>query len=111
MSLIYVNGDISHAVRKLPKPGDYRVQDHHGGTIEPYEPTTLERSTAEEALKVAPNRTLYARIDLVQNKGHPVVMELELIEPELFLRFSDAGMNGYTAAVSAAAIAAPGSIE
>jgi glutathione synthase/RimK-type ligase-like ATP-grasp enzyme len=111
VSLIYVNGEYSHAVRKLPKPGDYRVQDHHGGTVEPYEPTKLERSTAEQALKVAPNRTLYARIDLVQNKGRPVVMELELIEPELFLRFSDAGMNEYIAAVSAAAITAPGSIE
>jgi glutathione synthase/RimK-type ligase-like ATP-grasp enzyme len=108
VSLIYVNGEYSHAVRKLPKPGDYRVQDHHGGTVEPYEPTKLERSTAEQALKVAPNRTLYARIDLVQHKGRPVVMELELIEPELFLRFSDAGMNEYIAAVSAAAFAASG---
>jgi len=38
-------------------------------------------------------------------------MELELIEPELFLRFSDGGMNDYIAAVLAAAVAAPGSIE
>jgi glutathione synthase/RimK-type ligase-like ATP-grasp enzyme len=52
VSLICVNGAYSHAVRKRPKPGDYRVQDHHGGTVEPYKPTELERSTAEQALKV-----------------------------------------------------------
>ena len=38
VSLIYINGEYSHAVRKLPKPGDYRVQDHHGGTVQPTSP-------------------------------------------------------------------------
>ncbi|MGE4431935.1 MAG: RimK family alpha-L-glutamate ligase [Sphingobium sp.] len=102
-SLIYIDGRYSHAVRKRPKAGDYRVQDHHGGSVSPHEASALERATAQRALEAAPDPTLYARIDLVEQGGRPVVMELELIEPELFLRFSESGTEAYLAAALAAA--------
>lgn len=87
-SLIFFGGQFSHAVRKRPRDGDFRVQDNHGGTVAPYEPSAAELRTAGAALAAAPGECAYARVDLVSFDGNPAVMELELIEPELFLRHS-----------------------
>ncbi len=84
-SLIFFGGVFSHAVIKRPRAGDYRVQHDHGGVAAPYEPSRRELAVASDALAAAPGRTAYARVDLVEHEGVPVVMELELIEPELFL--------------------------
>jgi glutathione synthase/RimK-type ligase-like ATP-grasp enzyme len=88
VSLIYVDGTFSHAVRKRPAAGDFRVQDDYGGTVHPYEPATPELDVAVAALAVTPEPTTYARVDLIQFEGRPAVMELEVIEPELFLRYA-----------------------
>ena len=97
ISLIYFDGEFSHAVRKLPARGDWRVQSEHGGSVEPYEPTDEERAVSFVALSGVDY--LYARVDLVRDlHAKPAVIELELIEPELFLledeeaadRFADA---------------------
>lgn len=87
-SLVYFNGEFSHAISKRPAPGDYRVQDNHGGTVHPHQPSPLERDVASAATACAPEPPLYARVDLVDLDGVPVVMELEIIEPELFLPHS-----------------------
>ena len=85
-SLMVVDGRYSHAVRKLPKPGDFRVQDDHGGTVHPRQPDDEQIAVAERAVAVA-GSTAYARVDLVRSAaGRWAVMELELIEPELWLR-------------------------
>lgn len=86
VSLIYFEGVFSHAVRKHPAAGDYRVQDDYGGTVHPYKPTASELEVATAALAVTPEPTTYARVDLIQFEARPAVMELEVIEPELFLR-------------------------
>ena len=86
VSLIVIDGEITHAVRKTPVPGDYRVQDDFGATDGPYEPSDLER---EIALKTAAHRAglLYARVDFLETEpGRPVVNELEVVEPSLFFR-------------------------
>ena len=84
-SLIYFGGQFSHAIRKLPAAGDYRVQEHHGGSVVPHEPTPDEFAVAAATLAAAPAATAYARVDLVDVNGSPAVMELEAIEPQLFL--------------------------
>jgi glutathione synthase/RimK-type ligase-like ATP-grasp enzyme len=84
-SLIFFDGEFSHAVRKLPRSGDYRVHEHYGGTVSIHEPTDSELEAARATLQAAPTPTLYARIDLVQSPSGPLLMEAELIEPELFL--------------------------
>ena len=84
-SLIYFGGQFSHAIRKLPADGDYRVQEHHGGRVVPHEPTDDEFAVAAATLAAAPAATSYARVDLVQVAGSAAVMELEAIEPQLFL--------------------------
>ncbi len=84
-SLIFAGETLSHAVRKIPRDGDYRVQEHHGGTVRPHPPTAAELRVARAALALAPARCAYARVDLVETVTGPVVMELELVEPFLFL--------------------------
>jgi glutathione synthase/RimK-type ligase-like ATP-grasp enzyme len=89
VSLVYLGGSLSHAVRKVPVAGDYRVQVHYGGRVHPHQPTRQQRHVAEAAIAGAPAMVSYARVDMVGDHD-PVVMELELIEPELFLRFEPA---------------------
>lgn len=86
-TLVVLDGRYSHALRKVPKPGDFRVQDDHGGTVHAYTPTTEEIEFAERAMAACQPRSLYGRIDLVRdNDGELAVMELELVEPELWFR-------------------------
>jgi glutathione synthase/RimK-type ligase-like ATP-grasp enzyme len=84
-SLIYFGGQFSHAIRKIPAAGDYRVQDHHGGRVVAHTPTADEFAVAAAALAAAPAATAHARVDLVKVDGSAAVMELEAIEPQLFL--------------------------
>lgn len=81
-SLVYLGGEYSHAVIRAPKlAGRSTLQEG-----DPVEPTAAEVSAAGRALKALDEPTLYARVDLVGDEGStPRVMELELIEPALFL--------------------------
>lgn len=98
VSLLLFGGELSHAVRKLPADGDFRVQEMHGGRLVDHEPTSAERAVAAAVLDAVPWPVAYARIDLVTTGDGPLLMEAELIEPELFLgrdpaaagRFADA---------------------
>ena len=79
LSLVFVGGELSHAVRKVPADGDYRVQAELGGAVVPHSPTAAQRRFAEEVLRAAPAATVYARVDLVDAAAGPTLMELELI--------------------------------
>jgi glutathione synthase/RimK-type ligase-like ATP-grasp enzyme len=83
-SLIFVDGEFTHAVIKRAAAGDYRVQDDFGGTATPAEPTPAVLDGALTALQAAGRTPAYARVDGVIVNGRFLLMELELIEPELF---------------------------
>jgi glutathione synthase/RimK-type ligase-like ATP-grasp enzyme len=85
-SLVYLGGRFSHAVRKVPKAGDYRSQRHLGGTEVDHQPNSAELRVALAAMEAAPGRLSYARVDLVDWQDAPVLIELEVIEPDLFFR-------------------------
>jgi glutathione synthase/RimK-type ligase-like ATP-grasp enzyme len=88
ISLVIIGGRFTHAVRKRGKPGDFRVHDDYGGTVHPHEATPEEIDFAERAVAACQPAPLYARVDLIRdNAGRLAIMELELIEPELFFRF------------------------
>jgi glutathione synthase/RimK-type ligase-like ATP-grasp enzyme len=89
-SLVFFGEEYSHAVRKVPAQGEYRIHEHHGGTVQSHQPTDAEVAAARAALAAAPAATAYGRVDLVELPSGPAVMELELIEPELFLPHADA---------------------
>ncbi len=84
-SLIYFGGVFSHAIRKIPAAGDFRVQIFHGGSVVAHTPSPAELAVGAAALTLTPSPTSYARVDLVPVAGEPMVMELEVIEPQLFL--------------------------
>jgi len=91
ISFIYIDGTYSHAVLKRPAAGDFRVQKEHGGSAEPFIPS---RALLDQANKIAlavpqVRDSLYCRIDAVVRDGRLVLMELELIEPELFLGLAE----------------------
>lgn len=90
-SLFYIGGSYSHAIRKVPKSNDFRVQEEHGADIRPTTPDSLLRATADRVAALVEPAPLYARCDFVRGSGGEfLVMELELIEPSLYLRM-DAG--------------------
>jgi glutathione synthase/RimK-type ligase-like ATP-grasp enzyme len=86
LSLIYIDGNFCHAVRKRPAAGDFRVQSIWGGTVAPADPEPQHVKVAERALAQLDEPPLYARVDLVTDlEGDPALIELELIEPNLYL--------------------------
>ena len=100
-SLMVFDGRCTHAVRKRAKAGDFRVQDDHGGTVHEHPPTSAEAALAERAAAECMPLPAYARVDLVtDNEGALAVMELELIEPELWLRRSRDAARAFASAVA-----------
>ena len=87
-SLVFFDGQYSHCVLKTPKAGDFRVQEEHGSRIQSIAPDPALIEFSRRALVPIPQRILYGRVDLVTlPNGQPAVMELELIEPSLYLSY------------------------
>jgi glutathione synthase/RimK-type ligase-like ATP-grasp enzyme len=84
-SLFYFGGDYSHAIRKRPAAGDFRVQEEHGGDIRPVVPDAATLEAGQACLRALGETLLYARVDLIRlPDGTMAVMEVELIEPSLY---------------------------
>jgi glutathione synthase/RimK-type ligase-like ATP-grasp enzyme len=102
-SCLLFGGAFSHAVVKRPKAGDYRVQPHLGGTEVPCAPPPGAIDLAKAALAAAPAEAAYARVDMVRDRsGQLAIIELELIEPSLWLEHAPDGGAAFTSAVRAA---------
>ena len=101
LSLVALNGDIRYAVRKRPAAGEVRIHPEYGGLVEQVPLTTELRHLASQALAVVKFDWMYARVDLLPaDDGSWVVGELEMIEPDLYLRF----VPGSAAQVAAAIV-------
>jgi len=99
-SIMLFDGAFSHAILKKPKAGDFRVQPHLGGTEEPCDAPSGAVALAKAALASAPADAVYARIDMVaDNDGQLRIMELELIEPSLWLQHAPDKGAAFTSAV------------
>jgi glutathione synthase/RimK-type ligase-like ATP-grasp enzyme len=94
-SLIWIDGQITHAIRKSPRfAGDSERVD---GPV-PIAP--IERTLAEAALAPYVDRILYGRVDLARDdRGRPMVMELELVEPSLFFARHPPALDRYIRAL------------
>lgn len=108
-ALQFFGGGLLHASRKraVLAPGTaYDAPKVAHPNLEPWTPTPSELSVAERALAAIPDATdlLYARVDLVDGPdGEPRVMELELVEPNLFLFLHPASTTAVVEAILAAA--------
>ncbi len=88
-SAIFIDGRFSHAVQKIPKPGDYRVQDDFGAVDHLVSLDQEEMQLATSIVSCVNGELLYARVDLLRDdEGWPVLTELEVVEPSLFFRHS-----------------------
>ena len=104
-SLMLFDGEFSHAVVKRPRAGDFRVQEYHGGVTLPCDaPPEGAIEIAKAALVQAPARATYARVDIVPDEeGTLRIMELELIEPALFLDHAPDGGAAFVRSILSAA--------
>ena len=102
--LVYLGGEYSHTVRKAAllrsgqQPGDalYLAED-----IERTEPTPAERSVADATFRALPsNNLLLGRVDLVPTDEGPVVLEVELTEPSLYLTYADGAIERFADAIA-----------
>ena len=86
-SIVYAGGAFSHSVVRLARDGDFRVQQDFGGRVEAASPSAALLSFAASVMTHVPDSCLYARVDVVESSRGPLLMELELIEPELYFLF------------------------
>ena len=105
-SILFLGGQLSHAVLKRPAEGDYRVQWEFGGSAVTMAPPPRLVADAEAVMAAVPGDAVYARVDGVERDGRLVLMELELIEPHLFLGW-DAGAATRLAASIGALVTRP----
>ncbi len=85
-SMMYFNGTHSHSILKVPKRGDFRVQEEHGSEVIPIVPEPALLAAGDAAIAAVGQKLLYARADLVRSGDGFRLMELELVEPALYLR-------------------------
>lgn len=89
ISIVWIGGEVVHAVRKLPMPGDFRVQVEYGGVIERIEVPEEGEAIAKNCMAAIEPGALFARVDIVRDdEGVFRLMELELIEPELMFEWA-----------------------
>jgi glutathione synthase/RimK-type ligase-like ATP-grasp enzyme len=88
ISVISIGGQLTHAVRKLPAAGEFRIHDHWGGTVEMVEPDAHVVEVTLAALAALRSAPVYARVDLLFDGDDPRVVELELVKPYLYLEMA-----------------------
>ena len=100
-SLVFIDLDFSHAVLKRPKGGDFRSQEEYGSRLQRLDPPDFVLAAARNALAGAPIREhlLYARVDGVGREGQFYLMELELVDPTLFLEHEEGAAARFAEAI------------
>jgi glutathione synthase/RimK-type ligase-like ATP-grasp enzyme len=100
-SLLFFGGELSHTVIKKPAAGDFRVQVQYGGSYVAATPPPSLVADARAVIAALPFSPEYVRIDGVRRDDHLVLMEVEAIEPYLFLPFApDGAAARYVAAIT-----------
>lgn len=98
-SVVFVDGAPTHTVLKRPGPGDFRVQEYLGGSVEARPAGAAVLDPACHALRTLPQPPLYARVDGVETPDGFQVMEIEVIEPGLFFDLAPAAATTLADAV------------
>lgn len=98
-SLMMLGGSYSHATLKKPRAGEFRVQQELGGSAEAATAPSLVVVAAERVAAHIPGPWLYARIDGVMTSRGFMLMEVECIEPVLFLQQAPGSYERFAASV------------
>ena len=99
ISLMFFGGVFSHAVSKRPKAGEFRVQERLGGIIARTEPPQQLVEAARDLLTIHARGCLYARVDVVVTAERFLLMELELLEPSLYLEHYPPSARSFALAI------------
>lgn len=106
-SLLFFDRRFSHAVRKSPVPGEFRIQVQFGGRYETLAPSPEALALAERVLAAVDEDLLYARIDMARGPdGQWLLMEAELIEPDFYLGNAPDGGRAFAEALRARLLSA-----
>jgi glutathione synthase/RimK-type ligase-like ATP-grasp enzyme len=100
ISIVFFGGQFSHSILKKPKGEDFRVQSQFGGQYTVYQPNTDLIVTAAHIVKTFGDNLLYARVDGILKDGKFLLMELELIEPDLYFGHFPKGKENYFKALN-----------
>ncbi|MBP8156423.1 MAG: hypothetical protein KAX81_05295 [Leadbetterella sp.] len=101
ISMLFFGGEFSHAIQKVPKSGDFRVQKQFGAQYLKYVPSLELISIAKNIVEITGKESTYARIDGVMTNNGFLLMEVEMIEPDLFFEHTPEGPNRFIEAVLA----------
>lgn len=116
--LVYLAGEYSHAARKgaILQLGEGPAEASMAEELSPREPSPAARELADAVVATLPSLVpgydtdeplLYTRVDLLPDEdGNPVVLEVEVTEPSLFLRLADGAVDRFADAIVARARAA-----
>lgn len=100
LGVVWIDEEVLHTVVKVPKPGDFRVQPSFGGSNRVRPATQEEARLARDIIDKSPYKPRYARVDLLRSAaGEWCLGELEVIEPELFLREAPATADALARAI------------
>jgi glutathione synthase/RimK-type ligase-like ATP-grasp enzyme len=106
--LVYIGGGYSHSFRKesLLRPGQpTSTALYLPESIEPYEPSPAERALGDLAMALLPfppETLLYGRVDLAPGSDGPLVLEVELAEPSLYLSAAEGAADRFATAIAEA---------
>jgi hypothetical protein len=99
-SVLFVAGEFSHGARKGPVLDGAQARSPRDTEIGPREPSDAERRVAEQVLAAVGEPLLYARVDLLAGPDGPLLLELEVTEPYLFLSTADGAADRLAAAIT-----------
>ena len=98
-SLFFFSGNYSHAIVKVPRSGDFRSQEEYGAEIRSVQPPEPLLAAGRQVLSLVEPQPVYVRADFVRDSdGRFLLMELELIEPSLYLRMDKGAAARFAAA-------------
>jgi glutathione synthase/RimK-type ligase-like ATP-grasp enzyme len=98
-SFVVIGGRVSHVLRKRPAAGDFRAHGIYGGSVAPHEPAAEDLAEVRDLFARLPFDLDYARIDVIRFDGRLAVLELELIEPILYLSLAPDSADRLAAAI------------
>ena len=99
ISMMFFGGAFSHAVSKRPEAGEFRVQERFGGKIARTDPPPALVGLAHGLLETHAPGSLYARVDVVVTADRFVPMEVELVEPSLYLEHDPPSAGAFARAI------------
>ncbi len=99
-STIFFNRDYHYTVNKIPKHGDFRVQTLFDGTYTVCNPPDNVLDVSKRAAELFLDECLYVRVDGVRSNGQFLIMEIEMIEPDIYLDYHPEGIPIFAKSIS-----------